>query len=192
MKVFPDSILREGRIVEEDDNIQKTEYLAEDREKILRDGLQSAMRFLSRRIYTVKELKARLLKAGISQDILPDVIAECHRRRYLGDDTAAMLYFNELRRRCYGPRYIWQYMKQKGLNEDLIKAAFEGSDPEYSESDVAVNAYRIKVRTINKKEIPQKRREKIQRFLYSRGFSSSVIADVIREYENENRKRENL
>ncbi len=152
-----------------------------DREKILQKALGAAIKLLSRRIHTVEELKNRLLKQDVSEDILPDVIAECLRRKYLNDETVAKYYLDELRRKSYGPRYIRQYMRQKGLESDLIEEIFEQYQSEYDESDIARRAYHKKSKMLGQKESPQKRREKIHRYLCSRGFSMSVISELIRQ-----------
>ncbi len=158
----------------------------ENREKSLAEALQLAVKFLNRRIYTVGELRHRLLKEDVSEDILPDVIAECLRRKYLNDEIAAKCYFDGLRRKHYGPAYIRQYMKQKGLEDETIEAIFDRYSSEYDEGEIARTAYHKKSKLLGQKESPQKRREKIQRYLYSRGFSMSVISDLIR-CENEQR-----
>lgn len=150
-------------------------------ENSLQNALGAAIKLLNRRIYTVEELKNRLLKHDVSEDILPDVIAECLRRKYLNDETAAKYYFDELQRKSYGPRYVRQYMKQKGIGDDLIEEIFEQYRSEYDESDIARKAYHKKSKILGQKESPQKRREKLQRYLFSRGFSMSVISDLIRQ-----------
>ncbi len=148
-------------------------------ENNLQNALGVAIKLLNRRIYTVEELKKRLLKQNISEDILPDVIAECLRRKYLNDETAAKYYFDELQRKCYGPRYIRQYMKQKGIREDMIEEIFEQYRSEYDESNIAHKAYHKKSKILGQKESPQQRREKLQRYLFARGFSMSVISEMI-------------
>lgn len=155
--------------------------MEENREKNLQQALGAAIKLLNRRIHTVEELKSRLLKQDVSEDILPDVIAECLRRKYLNDETAGKYYFNELQRKSYGPRYIRQYMKQKGIENDLIEEIFGQYVEEYDESDTARKAYYKKSKMLGQNENPQKRREKIQRYLFSRGFSMSVISEMIRE-----------
>jgi SOS response regulatory protein OraA/RecX len=115
-----------------------------DREKRLYEAMQTAEWFLKRRLYSAHDLKVKLLQKGIPDDLLNDVIAECKRRRYLNDESAAEYYFEEFKRRCYGPRYIWATMKKHGLSAELIDETFQKYKDRYDEMQIADDALRKK------------------------------------------------
>lgn len=161
------------------------EAQADNREERLYEAMQTAESFLKRRLYTAHDLKAKLLHKGIPDELLNDVIAECKRRRYLNDESAAEYYFEEFKRRCYGPRYIWATMKKHGLSPELIDETFQKYKDRYDEMQIADGAIRKKAAEFGRETDPKKRREKMQRYLYSRGFCKDVIIETVKSYEEQ-------
>ncbi len=156
-----------------------------DREKRLYEAMQTAAWILARRSYTAHDLKAKLLQKGIPDDLLSDVIAECERRRYLNDESVAEYYFEEFKRRCYGPHYIRATMKKHGLSPELIDETFLKYKEQYDERQAANDALGKKKQTFWRETDMKKRREKMQRYLYSRGFCQEVIIETVKSFEGQ-------
>ncbi len=148
------------------------------------DVMNTAVRILSRRSHSRKELKQKLTQRGFAGEAVEQTIRTCERYGYLNDEETSRIYFRELRARGYGPKRIRRDMKKKGLEgasvEKRIARYVEGDD----EKTVARRVCEKKMRTFNRETDRRKRREKIYRFLYGRGFSAPVIFALLEEMEN--------
>lgn len=135
---------------------------------------ERALACLSRREYSRLELKRKLVPHAGDE----------HEVETLLDDFAACGWLSEMRfteqivharRGKYGAQRIVQELKEKGVSADAVAAVL----PELQESELetarAVWARKFDV-------LPQDARERAKqmRFMMSRGFSSGVIARVLR------------
>jgi len=135
-----------------------------------------AVRLLSRRNHSRYEIEQKLKDRGFDADLTEKVISECQRLNYIDDKETARLYIQELKRKGYGTHRISISMKKKGLSGELTEEMLEQFN---SESDELENARRVlenKLKSFEREKDIWKRKEKIYRFLYSRGFSKSVIS----------------
>ncbi len=142
--------------------------------------MDTAVRLLSQRDHTRGELHRKLAQRGMDKEVIERVLAECERLDYLNDARAAQHYTGELQRKGYGCRHIRMALKKKGVNTRVIDQTLSTCDADGQEPAAAENAFQKKRRRFDREPDQQKRREKIYRFLYSRGFSSAVIWEVIR------------
>jgi SOS response regulatory protein OraA/RecX len=164
-----------------------------------------ALFLLGRQRYTVagmrKKLNARVVKinrsakmtltaseisfpgSGATEDgeKIPAVIARLQELKLLNDEEFAELYIrDQLQRKPQGIRLLKRNMAQKGLEKAVIQQAVSetSDDLPATEYKLAERAAQKKLRTISKNP-PKKQREKLARFLFSRGFSSSVALKVV-------------
>jgi len=156
-----------------------------DREERLYEAMQTAAWILTRRSYTAHDLKAKLLQKGIPDDLLTDVISECKRKRYINDESAAEYYFEEFKRRCYGPHYIRATMKKHGLSPEVIEKTFLKYKEQYDEMQIANYAILKKKQAFARETDLKKRREKMQRYLYLRGFCQDIIIETVKSFEGQ-------
>ncbi len=106
-------------------------------------------------------------------------MAVCKCLNYIDDEDTARLYLKELKLKGYGRRYVRSAMHKKGLAVETIESRLEQG---YSNSEESTNAEKLiekKQSTFNREEDPRKRKSKIYRYLYSRGFSPDVITEAI-------------
>ncbi|MCP3953568.1 MAG: regulatory protein RecX [Desulfobacterales bacterium] len=144
-----------------------------------RSALDTAVRILTSRSHTASELARKLKKRRIKAVIVEQVLAECKRLNYIDDEDTARLYLKELKLKGYGRRYVRSAMRKKGLAVETIESRLEQG---YSNSEESTNAEKLiekKQSTFNREEDPRKRKSKIYRYLYSRGFSPDVITQAI-------------
>ena len=144
-------------------------------------AMNTAVRILALRDHSKYELKQKLQQRGFGSKVIDTVIAECERLNYINDPRTARLYISQLKRKCYGKRYIRMALKKKRLISQVIESTLLQN---YSEADERKNAGRLlekKQDTFARESDPQKKSDKIYRFLYSRGFSKDVISDLIRD-----------
>lgn len=145
-----------------------------------RSAQSMALRLLSRRNHTCRELHRKLRQRGVDSDIADQVVAECKRCRYLDDEAFARSYRKHMVKKGYGARRIRLAMKQKGLRRRHIDAAFSDPDMAWDERALAQSVLAQKAKTLSHLPSDRKKKEKLYRFLYSRGFSSSTIIDLLK------------
>lgn len=144
-----------------------------------KSALDTAVRILTSRSHTASELARKLKSRRIETAIVEQVLAECKRLNYIDDEETARLYLRELKSKGYGRRYVRNAMHRKGLAAETVESSLaEG----YSTSEERENAESLvekKHATFNREKDPRKRKSKIYRYLYTRGFSPDVITETI-------------
>ena len=149
--------------------------ISDDRTPEFKSAMESAVRILTRRNHTCHELRVKLVRKGVSRPVAGEVVEACRRLGYLDDGRMAGLYVDELRAKGYGTRFVRKAMHDKGFQASLIDSVLSRLAPD-DELASARRALEKKQKTFEREKDPRKRREKIYRYLYSRGFSSSVIS----------------
>ncbi|MDJ0984613.1 MAG: regulatory protein RecX [Desulfobacterales bacterium] len=160
-----------------DDRIQS---LTSPDKKNDQQAMNTAVRILTYRDHSQYELKRKLQQRGFASDVINGVIEKCERFNYIDDQKTARLYILQLKRKCFGKRYIRLALKRKRLRGDAIDRILSA---EYPGVDEYVHASRIlekKKKTFAREPDPKKRSDKIYRFLYSRGFHPSVIRNYVK------------
>jgi len=143
--------------------------------------MNTAVRILTHRDHSRYELKQKLQQRGFGSSVIDTVIAECERLNYINDPRTAHLYILQLKHKRYGKRYIRMALKKKRLNSKAIENTLLQN---YSEADERENASKLlekKREAFERQTDPQKKSDKIYRFLYSRGYSKDVITALIRD-----------
>jgi regulatory protein len=145
------------------------------------DAMNAAVRILAHRDHSKYELKRKLQQRGFASEVIDAVIQKCQRLNYIDDKRTARVYISQLKRKRFGKRHIRMALKKKRLygaaTEDILQE-------NYSKIEERKNADKLlekKKKTFNREEDLKKRRDKIYRFLYSRGFNKDIIADFIRD-----------
>ncbi len=144
-----------------------------------KSAMDTAVRILTSRSHTSSELARKLKKRRIKAEIIEQVVAECRRYNYIDDEATARQYLNELKLKGYGRRYVRNAMRKKGLAADTIEICL---DEGYTRSEERENADKMvekKQSAFNREKDQRKRKSKIYRYLYSRGFSPDVITEAI-------------
>jgi len=143
-----------------------------------RSAANIALRFLSQRSHTRRELSLKLQQRGVEREIIDQVVAECERLHYLDDEAFARAYRRQKTEKGYGARHVQSAMKKKGFTDRDIAASFSDYDMVADERTVAQNLLLKKVKTFGHFPDVLKKKEKLYRFLSSRGFSTSTIMAV--------------
>ncbi|MBQ4329496.1 MAG: regulatory protein RecX [Lentisphaeria bacterium] len=136
-------------------------------------ALAKAMNFLAARSLSEKELLLKLRKAGYSDAECDSAIAECVKLHYLNDEQLTADCVDILHHRNLGARQIRQKLLRRGLDGEEISGLLE-SKPE-EEEEAARRAMEGKLRLLSRENDPRKKREKLFRFMISRGFSPSLV-----------------
>jgi regulatory protein len=144
-----------------------------------RSAANLALRLLSQRSHTRRELSLKLQQRGFDRQIIDPVIAECERLHYLDDEAFARTYRKRMTEKGYGARYVQMAMNKKGFTDRDIETAFSDYDNVADERTAAQSALVRKVKTIGHLSDNLKKRQKLYRFLRSRGFFPSTVFEVL-------------
>ena len=143
-------------------------------------AMNTAVRILTHRDHSKYELKKKLQQRGFGSKVIDTVIVECERFNYINDKRTADIYISQLKRKGFGKRYIRMALRKKRLSGAAIENILHKNYPEADELENAGRLLEKKMKTFEREADLKKRSDKIYRFLYSRGFSSAVIRDLVK------------
>lgn len=138
-------------------------------EKPKKSAMEKAMRLLSRRALSERELLNKLCAAGYPFREARDAVAECRKRGYVNDEAFAADYTELLAGRCLGGRRIRLALRKRGIPAELQEEPLEAAAE--TEAERASEALAYKLRLLARETDPRRKREKAFRFLIGRGFS---------------------
>ena len=141
-----------------------------------------SFRILERMPRTVKQMREKLQKdQKYSNEIIELVIEYLKEYHYLDDMQFSIDYINS-RKNNKGLKVLLFELKNKGVCEDVLEEVKE----EFSDMETdAVIRRLISKKGIDPNTEDRKQREKLYRFLLSRGFSYSDISNVISDLKEE-------
>lgn len=157
----------------------KDEHLAKS---AYQSAMNTAVRLLTRRDHTSFEILQKLGQRGFGGGVIDRVLAECRRLDYIDDERTARIYIGQLARRGFGFRRIRLELRKKGLTGARFEIILNERCAEIDEYEIARKVMLKKMKSFECVQDRQKRRDKMYRFLYSRGFEPSVISELVREY----------
>ena len=144
--------------------------------------MDAALSLLARRGYSARELAARLMRGGMPPETAREVTDECIRLQLVNDEVYARDCAEMLAARGLGARRIRQELVRRGVREfapDAVEAQQAG------EAERAVDAARYKLRLIPADDPPVKKRQKLYRFLFARGFDPDTVREAADAVLNE-------
>jgi regulatory protein len=150
-------------------------------QKSNQQAMNAAVRILTHRDHSKSELKRKLQQRGFASEVIDAVVLECERLNYIDDKRTARVYISQLKRKRFGKRHIRMALKKKRLYSAAIEDILLENYAKIEERKNADQLLQKKKKTFNREEDLKKRRDKIYRFLYSRGFNKDIIADLIRD-----------
>ncbi len=144
-----------------------------------RKALKTALRILTRRDHSKYEISQKLGARGYAGEVIDDVISKCERMDYINDERTAQVFIRQLHRKGYGPKRIKFELNLKGLRgknfQDVVSQSISLSD----ERQGAEKIFQKHIRRFEREKDVSKRKDKIYRFLYGRGYSKTVISELI-------------
>ncbi len=144
-----------------------------------RKALNTALRVLTRRDHSKHELSQKLKARGYAEEVIDEVISECERFDYINDKRTAQVFIRQLQRKGYGRKRIRSQLYLKGLRSNHIQGVLSKSISEADECQCAEKIFQKHARRFDREKDRLKRKDKIYRFLYGRGFSKAVISEVM-------------
>lgn len=146
----------------------------DNQQDYLKKALYSAIKILSRRSHTVKELEIKLLRKGYSEEVVKEIINYCLRKGYLDDvEFTRQWIMGRLRYKPRGKNLIVQELRQKGVPSSIIHNTLENLLTSEEELNLAVELLRKKISKCG--GLDQRKKMQLYRFLGRKGFSSEII-----------------
>lgn len=148
--------------------------------------LDSALRFLSYRPRSVKEVTDYLVKKIATGEnikfhqaeespLIKKVIVKLKKYNYLNDqEFAKWLVSSRIRSSTRGPLYLKLELKTKGVDPDIVESILEGSVDELKLAKSALAKIAKKWHNLS----PIDLKKKVYQYLASRGFSYETIKDA--------------
>lgn len=170
--------------MEIDDNFMENILLAEEENK----ALNYALRLLSYRQRSEKEIFDALKRKGYMNKHIENVIASCLDKNYLNDKNFARSFANDkINLNKYGPERIKHELLLKGVSKQIIEEVVD-----YSRDDQYELAKEVANKRINHYKNDEERDiyRKMSGFLQRRGFSYDIISKVVREILDELNEKE--
>jgi regulatory protein len=144
-----------------------------------RKAFNTALRILTRRDHSKHELSQKLNARGYAAEIIDDVMSQCERLDYINDERTAQEFIRQLHRKGYGLKRITFELNLKGLRGKHVQEMVSQSISLSDERQAADKIYQKHTRRFEREKDVFKRKDKIYRFLYARGFSKTVISELI-------------
>ncbi|NLB38277.1 MAG: regulatory protein RecX [Clostridiales bacterium] len=145
-------------------------------------GMQKAVRALTARERTQKELERSLQRSGYREDTIARIVGYLVERRYVDDER----YANQLaqnRQRKHSARRITQTMQQKGIERSTIESALARVE-ESAQQELLDDLARKYVRRHPDISTPQERNKAIAS-LVRRGFDFSSAREALRKAQED-------
>lgn len=145
---------------------------------------QKALRLLSIRGRSVREIEAKLLNGGYDQTIVGRVVSGLRELRYLDDAAFARDWAHHLAaNRLYGNRRIETGLLDKGITRELIREAIAVIRKDYPEEEALGAAIRKKLRNRALRDLDRGEKQRLARSLLGKGFSPGLIFGFLRIQE---------
>ena len=142
-------------------------------------ALKKAMDLLAARPLTESELRTRLSAGGkFPPSEVEEAVLHCRDRGYLNDALLASDAARFLNAGGRGRGLIRKKLRARGVSEENLDAALGGLSAE-DEAGAALSAGMTKLRLLAREKDMRKKKEKLFRFLISRGFSPETALDTI-------------
>ncbi len=142
--------------------------------------LITALNALARREHARCELARKLSGRGFEHTAVEKLLDQLESEELLSDNRFAASYVSSRKQRGFGPLRIKLELRQRGVDEGLIRAHTDNSESEWL--DLA--RQQCNKRFGQKKKVRDAQEfARRARFLQGRGFSDPMIMDVLKELE---------
>ncbi len=135
-----------------------------------------AIRYVSRSLRTVCEVRKKL-QSNYDEEIIEEVISQLTQNRYLDDERYVEKYIAERKRLGnFSLKAVRYHLGEKGVAREITEEKLAESD-----YDEGVCARRLLEKRLRRSKIYE--RDRIKKYLYSKGFSMDTINQVLSGYE---------
>ncbi|NLC38355.1 MAG: regulatory protein RecX [Clostridia bacterium] len=140
--------------------------------------LSDALKYLSRRMHTKKELAVKLQSKGYDEETVKNIIKYCEERKYIFDEDYAAFWIEyRCRFKPVGRYYLRRELLQKGIAEEILERKLAELFPEERELDLLKLLIQYRSQSYPYRERPRS----LFRFLQRRGFSYELVQRAYKE-----------
>jgi regulatory protein len=143
--------------------------------------LRAALRLLTFRDHSCKELVRKLRQRGFSSQQIKASVKECERLNYLDDDRFSDSYIQLLRRKGFGPNRIQEKLRSKGISNDMIQNKLQCQFPKSVQIEQCRSVLQKKLNRTAFASRSDSLKATLYRFLFGRGFYPEVIRQTLNE-----------
>lgn len=174
------------KVITENELLIKKEIDKELYEKLFIDNriyelYEIAVKYISVRLRSIKEIKEYLLKKESNKEIINKVCNKLIKNNYLDDNRFAKAYIKDkLNFTTMGDYKIRKELERLGVDNNIIESNI---------SDIDSGIIESKIRKIIEKDLKKNKKysginlkNKIYNHLLSQGYSSSKVINIINEY----------
>ena len=175
--------LQKGKVLEqiEIDEIQYEDEIAK--------AFNKALSFLSFQMRSEHEVKTKLLQAGHGEAVVQEAIHKLTKLGFLNDESYSKALLETRKRTAKkGPAAIRQDLMQKGIDKNLQQQVLStfGHDEQLK---IAMELAEKAVRS-NQNKTPAQVRQKIQDVLLRKGYSYTVVTEILEQIKLERKEDE--
>ena len=145
----------------------------------LKKAKNLAFRLLKYRDRSERELVNRLRKKKVSKEVIEKVIAELKNLSLLDDRKFAKSWIQERIRKGYGLLKIKAELKEKGIDQDLLKDLLENLNKDEWVLPQIRELAQKRIKKYNKIDLNVKR--KVFSYLVRRGFPYEKVIRILKE-----------
>lgn len=157
--------------------------MTDDRGQMTEDrnqrALNSALRILTGRDHSRYELVQKLRQRGFMPEAVEHAVSECERLDYVNDERTSRVYIGQLIRKGFGAKRIRLALKRKGLHGQPVRTVLSEMISDIDEVEIAGRIFEKNINRFERENDPQKKKNKIYRFLHARGFSPETIRKLL-------------
>lgn len=145
---------------------------------------EKAVQLLTRKSYTVQEIRLRLKRYDIGEDVIERVINWLQRLQYVNDQRYAQQWVEQrMQLRGHGPLRLRQELQRKGVDRQYIDEALASFDDDDFIELAWNQGKKYVTRQLGDEEMTIRR--KTYAYLQRRGYTASVIRRVMRRLEEQ-------
>lgn len=166
--------LKIGMIIDEE-KLKKIAY-----EENLINCKETALKIIERSYKTKKEMIKRLLEKGYALEEINETLKFLEEYNFINDESYAKAFIND-RTKTQGKQKIKYALKNKGVSDEIIEEELSKLDMEKEKENANILALKKYNILIKRESDKYKLKEKIIRFLISRGYDYEVAKDAVNE-----------
>lgn len=146
--------------------------------KELEQAKQAGLKYIAGRMHTRREVKEYLQKKGYAGELVQEVLSFLDEYGYLDDAVYCRSWIHDrIQFHPCGRQKMAAELAKKISDKALIQQSLEEYFPNEIEAELALNLALKKIRS--SRSIP--RRDQLARFLYTKGFSGSVVSHILQD-----------
>lgn len=150
----------------------------------MKQVLSYAITLLSAREMTVSALSRKIIQKykNLHTNDVNDILSVLKEKKYVDDVRFSECYITDrINTSPRGRRMLKRELFLKGISDNISEEALLQFFPKEKEEESLLNAYKKKILSMSPDIDQKKKKEKIFRFLTSRGFDSCSIYEVLKK-----------